>query len=193
MGISSTGLRRILVRARPLSGVLACALAGAAVAASPAAAAGPPARSTWLGAAPTSGTVSLALPLKADLDGLRRFATAVSTPGSAQYGQFESIAALARRFGAPAAERSRVVGYLKRTGATGVKVDVTGLFADATLRVAQAERLFGTTLGDFHTAGARANAATFMAPANGTRLPAQLRRDVTGVVGLDTRPLFGSS
>jgi kumamolisin len=85
------------------------------------------------------------------------------------------------------------VSYLKGVGATGVKVDVTGLFADATMKVAQAGRLFGTTLGNFRTAGASAQAATFMAPETGVRIPDELRDDVTGVVGLNTEPLFGSS
>jgi kumamolisin len=76
-----------------------------------------------------------------------------------------------------------------------VKIDVTGLFADATMTVSQAGRLFGTTLGNFRTAGAGAgaHAATFMAPASGVQIPSALRDDVTGVVGLNTQPLFGSS
>src|SRR6201999_2908494 len=107
--------------------------------------------------------VSLALPLKADLSGLEQFATAVSNPKSPQYHQFDSIANLSRRYGASAAERARVTSYLRRAGATGVKVDVTGLFADATMRVAQAGRMFGTSLGNFRAAGAKsAHGATFM-------------------------------
>jgi subtilase family serine protease len=141
-----------------------------------------------VGAAAADGTVSLALPLKADEPGLERFASAVSTPGSAQYGQYESIGNLARRFGASAPERSQVVSFLRRSGATGVKIDVTGLFADATLKVSDAQRLFGATLGDFHSA----RAGRFMAPDSPASIPAALRSAVTGVVGLDTRPLFGA-
>jgi len=141
-----------------------------------------------VGSAAAGATVSLALPLKADESGLERFATAVSTPGSAQYGQYESIGNLARRFGASAAERSQVVSFLRRSGATGVKIDVTGLFADATLTVSDAQRLFGATLGDFHSA----RAGRFMAPDSAVQIPAALRSAVTGVVGLDTQPLFGA-
>jgi kumamolisin len=193
MGLRSTGLTPQRGRARVavlMTLCLLCACASALLA-GPASAAS--ARSTWLGSAPADGTVSLAFPLKADLDGLTRFATAVSDPRSPQYGQYESITNLARRFGASSAVRSRVAGYLRRAGATSVKIDVTGLFADATLKVRQAQRLFATTLGSFRSAGATARAATFMAPENGVRLPAQLHGDVTGVVGLDTQPLFGSS
>ena len=192
MGISSRGVTGSLGHARAVV-VAACVLCAGALWASPALAASSVGRSTWLGSAPANGKLSLSFPLKADVAGLTRLATEVSDPRSPQYAQYESIANLARRFGAPAAERSRVTSYLKRAGATGVKVDVTGLFADASMNVAQAQRLFGTTLGNFRPAGRGARSATFMAPVNGTRLPEALRRDVTGVVGLDTQPLFGSA
>ncbi len=180
-------------RIRTALATVACLLAAGALSAPPAVAAGSSTHWTWLGAAPANGRVSLALPLKADLGGLERFAGAVSNPKSPQYGQYDSIANLAKRFGAPAAERARVVGYLKRAGASGVKIDVTGLFADATLKASEAGRLFGTTLGSFRSAGVAARGATFMAPVSAVRIPAALRDDVTGVVGLNTEPLFGSS
>jgi subtilase family serine protease len=148
-------------------------------------AAGPVAGVTRLGAAPAARSVMLALPLKADEAGLERFATAVSTPGSSQYGQYESIAALGKRFGATAPDRARVLRYLRRSGATGVKVDVTGLFADATVTVSLAQRLFGTSLSEFRTA----QATRYVAPTTPARIPAALRGAVTGVVGLDTHPL----
>jgi kumamolisin len=196
MGISSWGLTRALSGALTGVGAVVCALgvlAAGAFFAAPAMAAGPSTHWNWLGAAPTNGSVRLALPLKADISGLEQFATTVSDPHSPQYGHYDSIANLAGRFGAPAGERARVVGYLKRAGATGVKVDVTGLFADATMRVSQAGHMFGATLGNFRTAGAPAHGATFMAPEGGVRIPAALRHDVTGVIGLDTQSLFGSS
>ncbi len=193
MGNSSWGMTRVLRRARIAIAAGACLLCAGALSATPAVAATTGPHWTWLGGAPAGGDVSLSLPLRADLSGLQRFAAAVSDPKSPQYGQYDSIANLAKRFGATAAERARVVGYLTRAGATGVKVDVTGLFADATLKVSQAGRLFGTTLGSFRPAGARVRGATFMAPETGVRIPPALRDDVTGVVGLDTQPLFGSS
>jgi subtilase family serine protease len=186
------GLRSVSARAGAVAAVLGCA---AAVLSPPAAlaSAGRGTASTGaaarVGAASSTATVSLALPLKADESGLERFATEVSTPGSPEYGQYESITSLSHRFGASAAERSRVVGYLKRAGATGVKIDVTGLFADATMKVGEAQRLFATGLGDFHSA----RAGRFMAPDSAVEIPAGLRSTVTGVVGLDTEPLFGSS
>lgn len=133
-------------------------------------------------------TVSLVLPLHANLGGLERFAREVSTPGSPQYGRFEPVSMLARRFGASPGQRAQVLTYLRRHGATGVHVDVTGLFVDATLRVSWAQRLFATQLRNFRTA----SATRFIAPASSVRIPPALRQAVTGVIGLDTRPLFGT-
>jgi hypothetical protein len=76
-------------------GRLACAMAWLAVSAAPAAAAGPVAHATRLGSAPAEQAVQLVLPLRVDGAGLTRFARAVSTPGSPQYSQYESIARLA--------------------------------------------------------------------------------------------------
>jgi subtilase family serine protease len=160
-----------------------------ALAAPAARAAGPWAGIARVGAAPGSAPISLALPLRADEAGLERLATAVSTPGSPQYGQYESIASLSRRYGASAADRARVLGYLRHAGATPVGIDATGLFAHATMPVAIAQRLFGTSLGVFH--GARTG--RFVAPGGRVTLPGALRGAVTGVVGLDGRPLVSGS
>jgi kumamolisin len=129
--------------------------------------------------------IAVLLPLSTDAAGLARFATAVSTPGSPLYGRYESIATLARRFGASAPRRVQVVGFLRRAGATGVEIDPTGLFARATMTLSLADRLFSTSLGVFHSA----RATRFVAPVGGSRIPAGLRTAVTGVVGLDTAPL----
>ncbi len=129
------------------------------------------------------------LPLKANISGLERFANGVTTVGSPLYGDYEPIATLARRFGASPSERAAVLGYLHRVGASNVKIDRTGLFADATMRVSLAQRTFGTSLARYEAA----RATRFVAPASSTRIPAALSGAVTGVVGLDTRPVFGGS
>ncbi|HWE10631.1 MAG TPA: S53 family serine peptidase [Solirubrobacteraceae bacterium] len=183
MSMKSWGWRQTAARGAVLAAACGCASSVTAVGAGPAAAG-----VTWVGAAPGNGTITLALPLKADDARLSRFAAAVSTPGSAQYGQYASVPALARRFGASAGTRARVLRYLRAAGATSVKIDVTGLFADATMKVAQAQRLFGTSLADYRTA----RATRYMAPSSPTRIPAGLRSVVAGVVGLNTRPLFGT-
>jgi kumamolisin len=188
MSMKSWGRRRVVARGAVL--VAACGCASSVMAVGPAFAVAASSRTavTWVGAAPANGTVALALPLKANDAGLSRFATAVSTPGSPQYGQYESVPALARRFGASAGTRTRVLRYLRAAGATSVKIDVTGLFADATMKVAQAQRLFGTSLSNYRTA----RAGPYMAPSAPTRIPTALQSAVTGVVGLNTKPLFGT-
>ncbi len=152
-------------------------------------AAAPSAEIARLGAAPSGAQLQLVLPLVADEAGLERFARAVTTPGSPQYGRYESIARLSARFGAPAAVRTRVLGYLRRVGATQVKIDGTGLFADARLSAGRAQRLFSTPLARFSSAVS----GRYVAPTSRVRIPSGLRGAVTGVVGLDTRPLVRAS
>ncbi len=165
------------------------ALLALALAIPPAAlAAGVRARGARLGAAPPTQQLPIVLPLKANLAGLERFATAVTTVGSPQYGDYEPVATLARRFGAPAMARTRVLHYLRSRGATRVRIDATGLFADATMSVSVAQRLFGTSLARFE--GARAT--RYVAPTTTARVPAALGGAVTGVVGLNTSPVFAA-
>ncbi len=150
-----------------------------------------PSRVQRVGSAPRSQALALVFPLRADLAGLERFATAVSTVGSPEFGHYQSIATLARRFGASLGDRNRVTSFLRRAGANRVRIDTTGLFADATLSVGRAERLFGSSLARFQTARVGPGAANgYLAPTGATRLPASLRGAVTGVVGLDTRPVL---
>jgi kumamolisin len=138
-----------------------------------------------LPAAATAAPLQLVLPLHADVSGLTHFAEAVNNPGSREYGDYTSVAWLARRFGAPRAARQRVVAYLRARGAGEVSVDATGQLVEASLSVAVAERVFGTALR--RVRGARATRT--LAPASTVRLPRALRRLVTGVIGLDTASL----
>jgi subtilase family serine protease len=183
MGTSRLGVgdavRRTAVTAGAIAVLLALTTSGAR------AAGGPNAGATRIGRAPASRRIQLVFPLRADLSGLERFAASVSTPGSALYGQYESIPALAHRFGAAASVRARVLRVLRGAGASGVRIDATGLYADATMTVGLADRLFGAALAQFRTAGA----ARYIAPGAVPRLPRALRGAVTGVVGLSTRPL----
>jgi subtilase family serine protease len=148
-------------------------------------ASGPRARATRVGAAPASQQLQLVLPLKADLGGLQRFARAVTTPGSASYGHYRSIGALARRFGATADVGATVTEYLRSAGASDVKLDATGLFADATMSARLAARLFTTPLAIYRSA----RESRFVAPTRAAHLPIAIRGLVTGVIGLDTRQL----
>ena len=178
-GCSRRGSLRVALSAAAL-----CLAAAAGLPAS-AAAAGPGARATQVGAAPTSQRIQLVLPLASNDAGLGSLAAAVTTPGSPEYQRYRSLEQLSRQFGASAFTRRRVVAYLRRAGATDVQIDVTGLFADATMRAGLAQRLFETKLARFH--GARSE--RFVAPTTAVRVPRALSGLVTGVVGLDTEPL----
>ncbi len=136
-------------------------------------------------AAASPGQLQLVLPLNANLTGLERFATAVNTPGSAQYRDFQPLPVLAERFGAPPSARRRVAAYLRRAGASAVRIDQSGLFVVATMPAGLAERLFGTTLKTVRQVSGR----RYLAPAGAVSLPAALHGLVSGVVGLDTEPL----
>jgi kumamolisin len=82
-----------------------------------------------------------------------------------------------------------VLDYLHRIGATGVKLDETGLFADATIATGLAERLFATPLAQFRAQDGSRFVQPTGAGATNVRIPAPLRGLVTAVVGLDTRAL----
>jgi kumamolisin len=174
-------------RALPVAAVAGTLIVLLACLAQVARAAAPGAQLGRLGPAPARQRLSLVLPLRADLAGLERFATAVTTIGSPVYGQYEPIAVLARRFGASTADRSRVLSFLHRSGASAVRIDRTGLFADATMPVTMAQRVFGASLARYATG----RLARFVAPTGSAHLPSALAGAITGVVGLDTRPLFG--
>ncbi|HET9123675.1 MAG TPA: S53 family peptidase [Solirubrobacteraceae bacterium] len=149
-----------------------------------------PGAAARVGRASGSRTVALEFPLSIDSRGLTRFADAVSTPGSPEYGRFASISWLAKHFGASAAVRRRTLAWLRAHGAIRVGIDATGLFAHATMRVGRAERLFATSLARFHAeATSVSRAYDFIAPAARPRIPTGLRGAVTGVVGLDTQHL----
>ena len=152
-------------------------------------ASGPVAQATRVGPVPRQQQLQLVLPLNADLAGLESFAQSVNTPGSPSYGQYESIATLARRFGASPAASSRVMAYMRAAGATDVKLDATRLFVDATMSAPRAARVFSTPLAVFHAA----RLGRFVAPTHAARVPAALQGLVTTVVGLDTRSLTGKS
>jgi subtilase family serine protease len=153
------------------------------------------ARPRSLGPAPASARLDVVLPLRADDAGLSRLATAVSTPGSPLYGHYQPIVLLARRFGASAPVRGRVLRYLRGVGAARAAVNQTGMFAEATMTVAVAERAFGTPLSRFKSPGGErfiAPAASARASAARVHVPAQLQGAAAGVIGLDTRRIVSA-
>ncbi len=135
-----------------------------------------------VGAAAAGKRLDLSLLLRADDAGLTRYATAVSNPGSSLFGRHLSQSEVARRFGPSAADRGRVIGWLRSRGLQAA-VAPGGFSIDTSATVAQAQRLFSTRIGAFRSsAGER-----FVAPVSRSSLPAELKGVVVGVDGLSDR------
>jgi kumamolisin len=151
---------------------------------------------TEFGRAPSSQVLDLVVPLAADDAGLRRYAFAVSTPGSPLYGDYAPVRSLARWFGASASTGAAVVRYLRSVGARGVSEDSTRMFVNARMSVALAERTFATPLKRFRAIDGQhfvAPAAVAHGVAAGGSLPAALHGLALGVMGLDTQALVTES
>ena len=138
----------------------------------------------------SSQTLQLVFPLVANTGGLDRLATSIATPGTPQYAHYRSLQWLSSRFGATATTRRRVVSYLRIAGASDVKIDATGMFADARMTVASAQRVFGVRLAQIQQGGERFIAPLSASAASASsHVPAGLKGLVRSVVGLDTRRL----
>ncbi len=132
----------------------------------------------------TSGTVSARVYLAGqDPAGLSVYATAVSTPGNALYGQYLSPAEVRARFGPSVAEINAVTAWLTEAGLTVTKVDdrVVG-YVTVSGSVQAAAQAFGVTFGSFLGPDNKADRA----PEQEATVPASLAGEVLTVSGLDT-------
>ena len=132
----------------------------------------------------TTGTVSARVYLAGqDSAGLSAYATAVSTPGNADYGHFLSSAQVAARFGPTSAQINAVKAWLTGVGltVTSVNASVDGYVA-VSGSVSDAAKAFGVTFQNFRGPDKR----TDRAPAQTATAPASVGGDVLGVSGLDT-------
>lgn len=83
------------------------------------------------------------LGLKRDEQGLARFVAGASDPASPGYGRYLRLGQVWNRYGAPRADRHRVMRFLRRTGGVRtVKMGSTGTVVLATMTPAAARRLF---------------------------------------------------
>ena len=89
-------------------------------------------------------------------------------------------------------ERARAAGrssaYLRAHGAREVNVDATGLFVDADVSIPDAEAICSACVSRAQRRMDTSPDLTSV-PATTPTLPRLLKRDVTGVIGLDTRPI----
>jgi subtilase family serine protease len=114
-----------------------------------------------------------------------KFATAVSTPGNAQYHHYLSPAAYTARFGATSAEASRVESWLRSKGFSAVHTDSQRAYVRATAAVSKINAAFQIKV-ETYQASKTVNAGPYALRANNRALtiPASLASSVTGVTGL---------
>jgi len=116
-----------------------------------------------------------------DVAALRAFATAVSTPGTAQYGRYLSVAQFARRFGAGPAQLAAVSAAMRAGGLRVGAVSANHLTIPVSGTVAQVQRAFAVTESQVRLPGGRLAFANDRAP----RLATRIAGSVQAVLGLD--------
>jgi subtilase family serine protease len=170
-------LAGVLIAVLPGSNAAAASSARARIGSAPVA----PLKSTVLGALPGSTKLHVAIALKpADASGLSSLATAVATPGSAQYRQYLSVGQFRQRFGASAATLSAVRSALSADGLTLSRTSANGLSFNASGTAADFDRAFATTIDQLRLPGGRRAYSNVTA----LTLPATLGSSVQAVLGL---------
>jgi subtilase family serine protease len=106
--------------------------------------------------------------------------TAVSTPGSASYGQYLTAQQFRSQFAPAQADVAKVQQWLRGAGFTVADTPDNGHYVAVEGTVAQAQAAFGTTLGLYSAYG-----QTLRAPETTPSVPADLTGVVSAVVGLD--------
>jgi subtilase family serine protease len=112
---------------------------------------------------------------------LRAFATAVSTPGTPQYGHYLTVARFARRFGATSSQIAAVAAAMRAEGLRVGAPSANDLTLPVSGTVAQVQRAFSVTEAQVRLPGGRMAFANDRAP----RLPAEIAGSVQVVLGLD--------
>ncbi len=112
---------------------------------------------------------------------LTAVATAVSTPGSPQYGHYLTVAQFARRFGVGSSRIAAVSAALRAGGLSVGRPTANHLTIPASGTVAQVQRAFSVTEAQVRLPGGGTAFANDRAP----RLAAGIGRSVLAVLGLD--------
>jgi kumamolisin len=127
--------------------------------------------------------VSVAVSLKLhDTARLAALDTAVSTPGSAEYGHYLTSARFAAEFGPTAADVAQVRQYLTSQGLTVTDVSGNRQVVDAAGPASKVAAAFNTSLSNY-TEGSR----HYLANDSAVALPTGVASVVQGVSGLSTR------
>lgn len=144
---------------------------------------------TDMGLAPQNEVrgLTLALAVK-DVAAMDAFAASVSDPSSPNYHQFITPDQFGAKFGQDAVSIAQVVNFLQSQGLTIEQVYPNKLFISVYGTNAQLAAVFGSPIHVFQSQG-----QTYEAPLSSTAVPAQLAGIVSGVHGLNTRPLARSN
>jgi subtilase family serine protease len=168
--------------------VLACLAAGPPANAAnrrPVAADGPQqARgATDQGATPDNTTQQLRVYLAPNggLDALKADVAAVSTPGSATYGQFLTPAQFRAKYAPTAAATKAVAAWLKSQGLKVAGTEAASRYLTVTGTASAAESAFKTQLHEYAKAG-----QTFQAPTETPTVPDDVASSIVAVSGLGT-------
>jgi subtilase family serine protease len=124
----------------------------------------------------TTGTVYLA---GQDAAGLTKYATAVSDPSSASYGQYLSPAAYQARFGATKAQIKAVQKWARDSGLTVLSTTDHAITVKGTNSALT--KAFGTTVHNYRVAGKLQHA-----PARNVVVPASVSSAILGVTGFSS-------
>jgi subtilase family serine protease len=138
-------------------------------------------RSRPQGQVATSSTVNfdVVLALK-DAQGAQTLATAISTPGSAQFHHYLSDAQWVAQYAPTQSEVTAAQAWLRQQGFSVGAIPADRLFVPARGTAAQIERAFATTLGNFQVNGRTLRLAK--APLS---IPTSLVGVISGVVGVN--------
>jgi len=134
----------------------------------------------------TQGTVNAQIYLAGqDPAGLAAFATAVSTPGNALYGDYLTNAELETEYGPTSAQISAVSAWAQASGlsVTGVQGGIGG-YVSVSGSIAVARATFGVSFGDF----TGPDGHTYRAPEQEASAPSSIATDILTIGGLDTAP-----
>ena len=190
----------VLLRARTTTVALAAGslVLGGIVAASPAVAA--TARSTISGTLPSWAHIAGSAPAPAvttgkvnarvylagiDPAGLEAYATAVSTPGNADYARYLTPADVQARYGPSNAQVDGVQSWLHSSGLKVTAVDSQiGGYVSVSGSIAAARRAFGVTFGSFEAPDGH----VYRAPEQTASAPSSIAASIATVDGLDTAP-----
>jgi subtilase family serine protease len=130
-----------------------------------------------------------------DPAGLAAAALAMSTPHSADYGQYLTPAEYQQRFGPTAAQTATVTAWLEAQGMTITAT--TAHYVAVTATVAEADSAFDTQVSQYvtTTTGVKGGTATtsVVGTAGGFSVPAALGADVASVTGIDQTVPPGST